>query len=320
MEPRIYYWMYSNRISGGEKHSYEHVDILNDCGFEAYALHLTGKPHTWFNNHTRVFEGLSFWDIYDPKRDYLVLPEPLGASISSLPGKKVVFNKNLYIGFDALGLNQASVRYPYVESEVVAAFAVSNHNYQTLAFTFPKAKLFRMYARINCDMFAYRPLSDKKRRIAVVVKAKEPLSVLYHILNARAQAGLNNLSDYEWTFLRGYTHNQVAKILCESLMLISLSTYEGLPRIILEAMASGCIVISYGTGALKECLMPEYRFEPDDFTAMARRIEEIAKAFPANMESWGPCTVAARKIAEEFTYERQRKHVIEAWERILTSQ
>jgi hypothetical protein len=317
MKPRIYYWVSGDSVSGGEKHSYEHVDILNECGFEAYALHLLGRPHTWFDNQTRVIDGPSFWNTYDPKRDYLVLPEPLGEMIASLPGRKVVFNKNLYIGFNSLGLDPGAKRYPYVDSKVIAAFAVSNHNYQTLALAFPEAKLFRMYARIDCDMFAHRPLSDKKRRIAVVAKAHEPLSVLYHTLNARARAGLNKLLDYQWTFLRGYTHSQVAEILSESLMLISLSTYEGLPRTVLEAMAAGCIVIGYGTGALKECLIPEYQLEPDDFLAMAHRIEGVAKAFPETIESWAQSTFAARKVAEEFTLERQREHVIEAWEQIL---
>jgi hypothetical protein len=315
--PRIYYWVADNIVSGGEKHSYEHVDILNSHGFDAYALHLVGSRHKWFNNRTRVIDGPSFWNIYDSKRDYIVLPEPRGSLISALPGKKVIFNKNLYIGFKVIGLDRNSICYPYMSQNVVAAFAVSDHNYQALAFAFPKIKLFRMYASIDCDMFKYRRLSDKKRRIALVAKAEEPISVLYHILNARAQAGLNNLSSYEWTFLKGYTHSQVAEILSESLMLISLSTYEGLPRTVLEAMASGCIVIGYGTGALKECLIPEYQFEPDDFLAMAHRIETVTEAFPENIDSWIPCTVAARKIAEEFTSERQRKYIIEAWEHIL---
>jgi len=318
--PRIFYWVGGETISGGVKHCYEHVDVLNEGGFDAYVLHLTGNRCAWFENQTRIIDGPSFWNLYDQKRDYLVLSEPMGRLIPSLPGKKVVFNKNLYIGFNALGVDQRPIRYPYVGPNVVAAFAVSDHNYQSLKFAFPETKLFRMYGRIDCSTFAYQPLSNKKRRIALVAKSEEPLSVLYHILNARAQTGLNNLSDYEWIFLRGYTHKQVADILSESLILISLSTYEGLPRTVLEAMACGCIVIGYGAGALKECLIPEYQLEPDDFLTMARRIEDITKIFPDNIDSWTPYTMAARNVAEAFTVERQRKYVIEAWDQILGSE
>jgi Glycosyl transferases group 1 len=305
-------------ISGGEKHCYEHVDALNDNGFDAYALHLTGGRCTWFENQTRVIDGPSFWNLYDMKHDYLVLSEPMGRLIPSLPGKKVIFNKNLYIGFKTLGVGPGRISYPYLGSDVVATFAVSDHNYRSLAVAFPEAKIFRMYGHIDCSMFAYRPLSDKKQRIALVAKSEGPLSVLYHILNARAQAGLNNLSSYEWVLLQEFKHKQMAEILGDSLILVSLSTYEGLPRTVLEAMASGCIVVGYGTGALKECLIPEYQSEPDDFIAMARRIEDITRAFPDNIESWTPSTLEARKIAEQFTAERQRKHILDAWDWILT--
>jgi hypothetical protein len=315
--PQIFYYMYSDGISGGEMDSYHHVDILNDCGYNAYALHLTGTPHTWFKNQTKVIDGPSFWEIYNPQRDYLVFPEPLGEFISSMPGKKVIFNKNLYKGFKVMGFKPGTVRYPYIESKVVAVFTVSKHNYECLEFAFPEAKLFRMYTRIDCNMFAYKTLPNKKRRIAIVDKTEEPLLVLCNMLKARAHAGLNNLLDYDLTLLRNYTHSQVAEILSDSLMLITVSTYEGLPRVVLEAMASGCIVIGYGSGALKESLIPEYQFEPDDFLAMARCIEDIARAFPDNIDSWESCTAKARTIAEEFSLEKQQKHVIEAWEQIL---
>src|SRR5262245_58766695 len=97
--PRIFYWMNnSNAPAGGEKHSYEHVDILNAAGFEAYGVHMTPHRHAWFDNDTRIVHGRAFWEIYDACADYLVLPESLGPIISVLPGKKVIFNKNFYYG------------------------------------------------------------------------------------------------------------------------------------------------------------------------------------------------------------------------------
>jgi len=318
--PRIYYLMVNGSATGGERHSYEHVDILNDCGFDAYALHLVGQRHPWCGAETRVIEGAAFWDNYDQTRDYIVLPETQVSLTTALPGKKVIFNKGLYSGFNSPEVRRDTICYPYTNKNVVAAFAVSDHNYQHLEYAFPDIKLFRMYAHIDCDLFAYRTLSSKKRQIALVVKSNDSLSVLYHILNARARAGKNNLADYKLIFLEGYTHSQVAEILGDSLMLISLNTHEGMPRIVLEAMASGCIIAGHGTGPLKECLLPEYQFEPDDSLAIARHVEDIAKAFQENVESvesWNHSTLAARKMAEAYTKDRQKRHLLEAWDQLL---
>src|ERR1700730_4869025 len=98
--PKIFYLMYDiDAPSGGEKHSYQHVDLLNANGFEAYALHkLPRYRHTWFENETRVIDMEAFWNIYDREKDYIVVPEPLGRQILTYPGKLVIFNKNLYTG------------------------------------------------------------------------------------------------------------------------------------------------------------------------------------------------------------------------------
>ena len=96
---RIFYYCYShNEPLGGQKHTYRHVDILNAHGFEAYALHQkAGFRLTWFENRTRVIDEHGFHQIYDPERDYLALPEVLGARILDFPGRKVIFDKGLYL-------------------------------------------------------------------------------------------------------------------------------------------------------------------------------------------------------------------------------
>lgn len=315
---RIFYTVSDdNHPSGGEKHSYQHVDVLNESGFEAYALHTNkGTHNTWFENRTRVIDMDSFWDLYNMERDYIVIPETLAANASSLPGKKVIFNKNLYHGYVSFGRTKPP-SYSYTDSKVVAAFAVSDHNLRHLQFAFPGAKIFRMYAHIDCGLFAFRSLGDKQRRIAFSVKSRVPLHVLCHTLMARNATGLNNLQDYELTFLEGFSEQQMVRVLQDSLILIFLGTYEGLPRTVLEAMACGCLVVGYGTGPLKECLPAAYQFEPDDFLSIAQRIESIMRAFPSEIDSLAPLTEKGREIAEAFTLERQKASLISAWNEIM---
>src|SRR5215472_5677929 len=98
MNERIFYYAYDTlKPSGGEIDTYHHVDILNDNGFDAYALHTKpGYRHKWFENNTRVIDVSAFWRIYDRERDFVVLPEPLELQMKMFPGKKVIFNKALY--------------------------------------------------------------------------------------------------------------------------------------------------------------------------------------------------------------------------------
>jgi glycosyltransferase involved in cell wall biosynthesis len=317
--PRIFYWMTDTpAISGGEKHSYEHVDLLNAAGFEAYALHLAGERYRWFDNQTAVIHGPGFWEMFDARRDYLVLPENLGRLIGGLPGRKVIFNKNLYQGFRALDAPGAA-RSPYDDPRVVAIFSVSEHNVRHLRYAFPHADVVRVYAALDSELHYFRSLDQKKRQIAVVCKSPEPLSVLMQTLNARASAGLNNLRDYDIRWIRDLSFRDAAQVIGESLLLVSLSTHEGLPRTVLEGMACGCIVAAYGTGPLHEILPREYAFEPDDLIGMARHIEAVAAAFPDRMDVWAPTIERARVTAAAFTRERQRDVLLAAWRRIIAT-
>jgi hypothetical protein len=88
MESKIFYLAYDHAVSGGERHVYDHVDLLNKAGFDAYVLHTEpGYRHTWFPNSTRAIDFRSLWTVYDERLDYLVLPEPSAA----VDGTRVVW-------------------------------------------------------------------------------------------------------------------------------------------------------------------------------------------------------------------------------------
>src|SRR5436190_7504613 len=98
----------------------------------------------------------------------------------------------------------------------------------------------------------------------------------------------------------------------------NITQYLGrLGRINLEAMACGCLVFGYGTGALKEYLPPESIFEPDNLVEVAKRIESITNSFSAVDESLCTWSSLGRRTAENFSKEQEKTHLIAAWKEIL---
>lgn len=320
-ESRIFYLASdSAKPSGGEKDCYQHVDVLNDAGFNAYALHeKPGYRHTWFDNSTPVMTVRELWNTYRMDRDYIVMPEPGGRMISSVPGRKVIFNRNVYHGFAAFG-TEVPHPYPYADPSVVATFGVSDHNCEHLRFAFPGTRVYRMYHHIDVDLFAWRPLDTKRPRIVHVSKAKEEIAVLYHTLMARGAAGLNHLADFDWMPLTGRSERETAALLEDTLLLISLSTHEGLPRTLVEGMSCGCLVMAYGSGSGLEYLPARHQYAQDDFISMVKAIEAIAAAYPVGLGAWRDTALEGRRVAESFTRARQSRTVVNAWTEIFATE
>lgn len=316
--PKIFYFCFShNRPTGGQKDTYKHVDILNSAGFESYVFHLSrGFRVTWFENNTRVVGPEEFTRLYNAQSDYIVLPEDLGAKISSFPGRKVIFNKGIYLGFRAFGSEKLK-SYPYLDPDVLAVLTVSNQNAEHLKFAYPFVDVIRVYSEIDTKVFAYTPLDRKKPRISCIPKAHGQLLTLYHILHSRAEQNLNQLDAFDWTFIQSMSERDVAKTLQESLVFVFLSTEEGLPRTPIEAMSCGCLLACYREGPLRECLPAAFQFETGDIVGVAKYIELIAKSLPSRLSEWEPLALAGRELALSHSSERQRISVLEAWERIL---
>jgi hypothetical protein len=238
-----------------------------------------------------------------------------GLKINGFSGRKVIFNKNLYHGFRALGLKGPDT-YPYLNPEVMAVFAVSDHNARHLRFAYPGIDVFRVYTSIRSDIFRYRSWAQKRPRIVTIAKAAPQLLTIYHTLMSRAVAGLNNASAFEWIFVEDRSEQEMAKLLGSAVAVVFASVEEGLPRFLLESLASGCVVIAFKTGALKECL-PEYcRFDFCDSIEAVSALERVLADFPSSAALYEPQIMQGVEIVRAFTRERQVRSVIDAWDAI----
>jgi glycosyltransferase involved in cell wall biosynthesis len=313
---RIFYHCYDhNHPTGGQKHTYQHVDVLNRNGFEAYAVHAQpGFRLTWFENSTAVLHRQEFDKIVDTERDFMVLPEDLASKMLDYPCRKVVFNKNLYHG--ARAVLKAAID-PYHAPDVIAVFAVSEHNARHLRLAYPAKPVLVVRNEIRLHAFPFRPLTEKRAQIACLPKAMPQLATLTQILRARAHAGRNRLGDFDWVVLKNMTEEQMGETLRESLALVFLNVEEGLPRVPLEAMAAGCLVAAYATGPLRECLPEGCGFPYGDIESIVDFIERIGELYPSRIHELQPLADRGRSAAEVFTAERQTRTVLEAWSRIL---
>jgi hypothetical protein len=310
---RIFYYCYDNSApAGGEKDSYQHVDILNHHGYEAYAYHRKpGMRLTWFDNETKVVDSKRFVELYNRDRDILVFPENLGPEMLRYPGRRVIFNKGVFGGFAALKFGALD---PYIDSATVAVLAVSEHNAAHLRVAYPTIPIYRVYAHIRSDLFVPKPFHEKSRRIIAPAKEMPILTTIYRMFNGRSSKTLNGT--WEWLVLSGHTERETASLLADSPVLVFPSVHEGLPRLPLEAMCCDCLVAAFKAGPLVEILPLGQGFTYGDLMGMLCWLERLITSFP-DVTAYSEVLEAQQKIAKTFSESRQISSVCTAWEAIL---
>jgi hypothetical protein len=316
--PRIFYFCYRHNVPrGGQKHTYRHVDILNNNGLDAAAFHPgEGFRLTWFENDTRVLGYSEFMRSVDPASDFVVLPEDLGEAIVEFPGRKVIFNKNLFKGFECFGTREIA-QYPYQCSEVIAAFTVSEHNQKQLQFAYPHLHIEKVDVEINPAVFSFCPPDAKQPLIACATKSPEMLMPIYHMIQSRSNGGLNRGKEFHWIFLDQMSERETASILHDAFIFIFLSAAEGIGRMPLEAMASGCMLLSYGYGPVDAVLPSPRRFEYGDPVSAVLFLEQLMAAYPRPKAEWIAEVERGRKIANRYSLDNQEVGVLNAWKRIM---
>ena len=294
-------------------HTYRHVDILNRNGLDAYVLHPGNEFRvSWFENGTRVISEEKFRRYFNPAKDFLVVPEDLGPSINSFPGKKIIFNKNVFWGFQALGKLRDLVD-PYLNREVVGAFAVSDHNFQTLKFAYPSLRLDRMFVEISPAVFRFVSWDKKKLKIAVMLKNSPSVLAVLRMLQARSVQQLNRSADCAWVFLEDLTEDQVAKELGESIALLFLSVDEGLGRLPLEAMSCGCLVAGFDAGPIRETVPIAERFEVSNIIGVVSFLEKLIDEFLNASRGYDELIEQGVVCAARYSVERQERQVLKVW-------
>jgi glycosyltransferase involved in cell wall biosynthesis len=228
--------------SGGVKIIYQHCDILNKRGYEAYPVHLGDFIVDWFPHKTKAI-GVDEAIAGMRETDILICPEITPAAAAPFPCKrKIIFVQNWALVSIATGPDKK-----YEDFGFDAILTCSNYisKYMETRSDLP------CYRVINgIDLEKFYPDTNKRMERKVlylnrrnVADAREAIEMLDPALRQRL-----NIVELE----NRYSQDEMAEFYRESDIFISIGYPEGFALPPLEAMASGSAVIGFtGGGGLE---------------------------------------------------------------------
>jgi hypothetical protein len=304
--------------TGGVKVLYRHVDLLNANGFRAFIVHRKKNFRAeWFENSTAIVR----WDDIHPRaQDFVIFPEVYGprAAEPFRPAKKVVFNQGCYLTFHGYKFDPREKVTPYLDPDVIAALVVSEDSRKYLTTVFPQLRVVRVHSSVDPNLFAYRPAEQKKKLIAFMPN-KHPgdAEQVISILKFR---GI--LDDFDVLPIQGKREHEVAEILGDTLVFLSLGSAEGFGLPNVEAMLSGCMVVGYHGGGGREFFKPEFSrpIEINDILGFADAVQGVIEMCRQNPKALSDQTrMACDFVRKEYSRERERDDVVSFWNDTMNS-
>ncbi|NJN81518.1 MAG: glycosyltransferase family 4 protein [Caldilineaceae bacterium] len=257
--PRILYFCPDfPQPSGGIKTLYRHVCRLRDCGFDATIIHQRSGFRAAWHGYDAPVIWLEDRPTLDAN-DLWVLPEvmvDLARQTRSLPGQRVVIAlswapayNHLQPGerWQDLGIHQVLTKSPVIKEYLEWAMEIE----VSLIPEFIDPALYHRDEAAKGDKVSFITRKD----------AAGPL------LAATLQRKGAPFSDYEWMALRELNEVDYARHLRDSALFLTTTVQEGMHVSVLEAMASGCLVIGFsgigggvymvGEGDGQNCILVE---------------------------------------------------------------
>ena len=294
---------------GGHKVALRHVEALRRMGFDAVAWLPESAPlPSWLDHDAAAQSGGPFRD-----DDVLVFPEDASSAMrqfAPLPQRKVVFCQNhFYAASQGVGLlpQEEALRFgDYM--------ACSETTAQWLARFMPHHAIEIVPAFADERLFAPAP---KDLSIACS-PGKRPLefraiqTILRRIHTGRAP--------WRWAVIQDKSEAEVAAIMGQATLFLSLSRLEGLGMTTLEAMASGCVVVGFtGMGGLEYATATNGLWVgEDDLVACAEQLSRAMTWVEARQPAVGHMQAAARRTAAGYSHARFMSALEAFWRKRLT--
>ncbi len=258
---------------------------------------------------------VELWRTFRPDSDVLVFPETFGSRVLEYPGKKVIFNKNLYYGFSVLRGKSAD-QDPYNGSNLLGVMAVSEHNQRHIKFAYPHLSVCRVVEHIDETRFPFVRFDKKKPQGTYVSKSPSVLASILRTLETRARHGHSRLANFKWIEIQGKTEHQVSELLQESMIFLFPSVEEGLGRLPLEALLAGCMVLAFDVEPMTEYVPRSFVSKYMDICSLVSKIEEAVNP-DCNLKALQEEIIVGRNTALTFSAAQQERTVCEAWELFL---
>jgi hypothetical protein len=288
--------------------AFRHVEALRDLGFSACIATADAAPPAWFKTTAPV---VSLNDL-SPSEDVLVLPENnsgLLKSFASWPKLKVVFCQNQYQIYRGL-----AGREDYGEYGVQHVICTGNLAAAVCRRRLPRATILMLPYPIDTRLFHAR--SPKKMQIAYSPRkrAQEAAFIfdLYRAENPSYRA-------IPWVRIDQMSESQVAGVLAESALYLSLQRFESFGLSALEALACGCLTAGFtGFGGRDYATAGNGFWAPeDDCLACVDRLAEATRLLIEGGERCRAVTADGIDTANRYGYDPFKIRLRNCWNTIL---
>ncbi|MBK0393343.1 hypothetical protein [Ramlibacter algicola] len=297
----------AGEIAGGIKAAFQHVELLRAAGHDAVVATPDGMPPRWFATDVPVerLEAVR-------RDDVLVFPEnnpSLFARFATSAQRKLVFCQNPHYVFQGL-----AGRGSYADWGVSALLCPSRNVVDFAQRRFPGLRAFHTPFFVDTERF--RPAA-KAMQVACIPRKR---TLEFGAIHDLVRAADPSLREVRWNALQGATEEQVARVLGESAVYLSLARLEAHSLAILEAMASGCIVAGFvgvPGGSDSSSAANGLWAAEDDVQGCAVRVVEALRLAAEGGPKRDAMVEAARVTAARWSRKASARALMDAWAEIL---
>lgn len=305
----IYYIVRASGPSGGIKVLLEHVQILREAGFDAYAYAKNQEQRpTAFDVEVPILTGA----INISAKDVIVRPETFSSRDLAATARgglwQAVFVQNHYYSRHSLGQARryADLGVPdvYCASSRIKRFLEGNG-------------IARDVPVVPCAIEMPTALPGKIEQIVAMPRKRQ---LEYDFIKHHFALRNPDLADIPWVAIENWPHQRVLETLSQSTLFLSLQRFEGFGLPALEAMAAGCLVVGFaGDGGWEYAnrtnglWVQDDALEKaaDDLAAAARGLRNGTPSFRAMIE-------AGRATAAGFGAEPRNEALTGYFEKLLS--
>ncbi len=306
---RIIYLSWPAReITGGIKMAFRHVETLRQAGFDAHVATPDAQPPGWFQTTASPLplEALA------PATDVLVFPENHAGffrHFAPWSNRKVVFCQNQFMIYR--GLDGQSDYADFGVTDVLCP------GQQVAAFCrrrCPKQTIHLVPYPLDERLFVPRP--PKRLQIAYAPR-KRPLEAAF--VRDLFRADNPAWAAIPWVPLAKMSEAEVARVLGESALYLSLCRFEALPLSLLEALASGCVVAGFtGWGGRDFATSANgWWAAEDDCLDAAAQLTQAARLVIEGGDRLRQMVDAAVSTAAVYSRERFVRQLTACWRQLL---
>lgn len=326
---------------GGLRKIYDHVEMLNQMGHQAYVLHnKKGFRYDWFVSTAPIayieslFEPLLIFndkgEVIEElppisKEDILVVPETFAYQILPNADKfhfySVIFNQNAYLTFitrplpsSPFGSEDTALSTPYHSPYLLDTLVVSDENMDFLTYAFPGLSISRIHLGLDFAIFPFQ--EAKKKQIAFMPrKSKEDSVQVVNVIKSR-----NVLKDWTFVPIINKREEEVGQILKECAIFMSFSYQEGFGLPPIEALACGCLLVGYHGNAGIEYFDPSFSncIPKGNIIEYVEIVEKLALQYESHRkENLERMRRGLEFVKKQYSKEREMEDLKRIWTEII---